>query len=121
MQTQGQPGHCVLCLCRWQIHSPEVNPTEITSSQPRSKQGRTGLQSVHGRLGYGTASPAHAKVSGEGAGSTVGSGLGREHLMKTLTHLVVINPGGNETAKQRPYDKDWEHVVPPDPGCNSTH
>lgn len=41
--------------------------------------------------------------------------------MKMLKHLVVINPGGKETAKQCPYDKDGEHVIRPDPGCNSPH
>jgi len=97
---------------------PDTCPAEITHPRPHSKQGRTGLQSVRGRLGYRTAIPAHAELSGGGAGPTVGSGLGREHLMETMTHLVVIKPGGKETVKQTPYDKEWERVALPGPGTH---
>lgn len=83
---------------------PDVNSTEVTSPQPCSEQGCTGLQSLRGRLGYCAVMPAHAKVGRGCAGSTAGSGLGREDLIKVLMHLVVTKPGGKVNANHNPYD-----------------
>lgn len=97
------------CESRWDYESRA--PRRARTHRFGKRGGQAGLQNSH-------PSPGERRW---GAGSKLGSGLGREHLVKTLMHLVGINPRGKEAAKEDPYDKGWEHGAPSDPGCDSTH
>lgn len=88
-------------------------PLRLQVSGPTASRGAQVCKAC--MAGWTTEQPTQPEVSRRGAGSTLKSGLGREHLMKTLTDVAVIEPGGKETTKQRPYNKEWEYKVPPDP------
>lgn len=101
---------------------PDVNPAGIPSPEPHGRARTHRFGKRGGQAGLQNSHPSPRRGERRwGAGSKLGSGLGREHLVKTLMQLVGMNPGGKETAKEDRYGKDWEHGVPSGPGCDSTH